>query len=341
MEHNEIRHRLSEYIDGSVTAEEKNEIEAHLRTCSACNGAFSELQKTIEHIKTEEELETAAWMTQKIIAKIRSEETEKKSLFQRLFFPPLVKLPIQAVTALFVVICAFYIYRCIEPSSQTEKLLVDRFSTGHLEESPQLFPSDRVQDDLRKKEYSSLPSQQIPQLPSYKSLDMKPEYAAPSPPVNGDEKTAPAADKPTRANQAAASKEKEPWAEAKQWALALEGKTRALAKGPVSSGSSASSGETEAVLVKKIGDYFWDHDLPRNGNGNVLKYEVSKFQSLPKNASWLDTGMQKKMASCKNRYLVDVLISETKQKYVYCADNISILLLFKVTQKSGRWIKAE
>ncbi len=57
MGHKEIRHRLSEYIDGSLTDEEKLEMEAHLRTCSACNDAFRELQKTIEHIKNVEEVE--------------------------------------------------------------------------------------------------------------------------------------------------------------------------------------------------------------------------------------------------------------------------------------------
>jgi len=40
----------------AVTAEEKK-IEAHLRTCSVCNGAFSELQKTIERIKVVEKEE--------------------------------------------------------------------------------------------------------------------------------------------------------------------------------------------------------------------------------------------------------------------------------------------
>ncbi len=57
MGHNEIRHRLSEYIDGSVTVEEKAEIDAHLQTCSVCNDAFLELQKTIVHMQTIEDME--------------------------------------------------------------------------------------------------------------------------------------------------------------------------------------------------------------------------------------------------------------------------------------------
>ena len=70
MDHNDIRHKLSEYIDGSVTAEEKSYIEEHLKTCSACSDALHELQKTVEHIKTVEEVEPPAWMTQKIMANV-------------------------------------------------------------------------------------------------------------------------------------------------------------------------------------------------------------------------------------------------------------------------------
>jgi len=299
--------------------------------------------------------------------KVRSEEIEKKSLFHRLFFPPFVKIPIQTVAVLFVAVCAFYIYRRIEPSSRPGELLLGRFSTVQHDAGPELSTSNRPQDGLRKKEYASLPSQQVPQLPAYKSLDMKLEYEAPSPPVNGGEETVPASGKPKQAKQetpggeslimekvvpaprapaetnrqAAVSREKTPRAEVKQGLLALAGKAKALAKEPASSGSSASSEETEAMLIKKIGDYFINHDLPRTGHGKDVKYGVSKFEVLPENAPWLDAGMQKKMASCKNTYLVDVLSSEILQKYFYCADDISIELLFMVAQKNGRLIKIE
>ena len=55
-------------------------------------------------------------MTQKIMTKVRSDAEEKKSLFQRFFFPLSVKLPIQAVAVLFLTVTAFYIYRNIQPA---------------------------------------------------------------------------------------------------------------------------------------------------------------------------------------------------------------------------------
>ncbi len=118
MDHNDIRHKLSEYLDGSVTAEEKSSIEEHLKTCSACSDALHELQKTVEHIKSVEEVEPPAWMTQKIMANVRAAEEERKGLFRRLFHPLSVKLPIQAVAVLFLAVTAFYIYQNMSPDGE-------------------------------------------------------------------------------------------------------------------------------------------------------------------------------------------------------------------------------
>ena len=37
MKHEEIRHKLSEYIDGSLPPQDRAAIEEHLMTCSACS----------------------------------------------------------------------------------------------------------------------------------------------------------------------------------------------------------------------------------------------------------------------------------------------------------------
>jgi anti-sigma factor RsiW len=51
MSHNDIRHKLSDYIDGAVSAKEKSEIDEHLKTCAECSSALSELRKTIEQVR--------------------------------------------------------------------------------------------------------------------------------------------------------------------------------------------------------------------------------------------------------------------------------------------------
>jgi predicted integral membrane protein DUF2275/putative zinc finger protein len=193
MDHNDIRHKLSEYIDGSVTAEEKSSIEEHLKTCSACGDALRELQKTVEHIKSVEEVEPPAWMTQKIMANVRAEAEERNGLFRRLFYPLSVKLPIQAVAVLFLAVTAFYIYRNIQPVP-SEAPMQEHAATKDV---PQAAAPSREQTIPPEQPGRS---KKAPQSPEYKSLDMKYEYEKPAPPVPMDKigESGPAPAKPAQ-----------------------------------------------------------------------------------------------------------------------------------------------
>ncbi len=188
MEHNDIRHRLSEYIDGSIAAKEKAAIETHLQTCQQCRDALHEIRKTIEHIKTVEEIEPPAWMTQKIMATVREEAGRKQTLLQRLFYPLAVKLPIQAVAVLFLTVTAFYIYQNMQPAERASEAPVREFAA-----KKQAPPADTAQDKLAKAARPAIRSKQIPQTPAYKSLDMKQEYEAPHLPVPAEKAAEPAA----------------------------------------------------------------------------------------------------------------------------------------------------
>lgn len=178
MEHNDLRHKLSEYIDGSVTAREKTEMDEHLRTCTACSDAVREFRKTIEHIRTVEEIEPPAWMTQKIMAKVRAETGEKKGFFHRFFFPLRVKLPIQAVAVLFLAITAYTINQNIQRTREVSETQPQGFTAR--QEAP---PTGTEKDKLDKADAPASGSMQVPQSPEYKALDMKLEYEKPAPPV--------------------------------------------------------------------------------------------------------------------------------------------------------------
>ena len=181
MEHNDTRHKLSEYLDGSVTAKEKEEIEAHLKTCQQCSNALQELQKTVEHIKSVEEAEPPAWMTQKIMAKVRAGAEEKKSLFQRFFFPLSVKLPIQAVAVLFLTVAALSVYRNIQPTPIPSHAPVREFALS--KESPPAPALRDMHEAPKITKDAVVPAKKAPQAPGFKALDMKREYEKPSPPA--------------------------------------------------------------------------------------------------------------------------------------------------------------
>ncbi|MGE5809108.1 MAG: DUF2275 domain-containing protein [Nitrospirota bacterium] len=178
MDHNDIRHKLSEYLDGSVTAEEKSLIEEHLKTCAPCSDALQELRKTVEHIKSVEEVEPPAWMTQKIMANVRAEAEEKKGLFRRLFSPLSVKLPVEAVAVLFLAVTAYYLYQNINPAEKYAKAPSEK-SEAAKPASPMLSP----QPEPKIRREPAAPAAKAPQAPEYKALDMKMEYEKPAPPV--------------------------------------------------------------------------------------------------------------------------------------------------------------
>jgi Putative zinc-finger/Predicted integral membrane protein (DUF2275) len=206
MKHDDIRHKLSDYLDGSISAREKTEIENHLKTCRECSDALQELRKTIEHIKTVDEIDPPAWMTQKIMAAVRAEAEGKESIFRRFFHPLMFKHPIQAIAVLFIAVTGFYIYQAIGPASRPSEAPA-RGSSARNEASP----SVAAQDKTAKAYGPAVRPRQVPQTPAYKSLDMKLEYEKPSAPVPASRSAEPApvpgkyAEQPMLAEQEASS----------------------------------------------------------------------------------------------------------------------------------------
>jgi hypothetical protein len=178
MEHNAIRHKLSDYIDGSITAAERIAIEEHLKNCSLCSDALRELQKTVEHIKAIEEMTPPAWIKEKIMANVRDKSQKRKDFFAKLFLPLPIKLPIQAVAVLFAVVTAFYIYRnipsAIRPSEEPQEELATKQEARHAE---------RGKNEIDKTHEAASPTSQVPQSPGYNALNMKPESEKSAPAI--------------------------------------------------------------------------------------------------------------------------------------------------------------
>jgi len=177
MKHDDIRHMLSEYIDGAVKPKQKAVIESHLKSCAECRNALAELNKTIEYIKKVEEVDSPAWMTQKIMAKVRAEAQQKRSFFHRLFYPLASKLPIQAVAVLFLAVTVFYIYQNV---NQTEKYAE---APAFIEAKKEPPAAGTSMNEQKMKRDFSLTAKQAPQKPGYKSLDMKYMYEKPVSPA--------------------------------------------------------------------------------------------------------------------------------------------------------------
>jgi anti-sigma factor RsiW len=179
MDHNEIRHALSDYLDGSLPSSERTAVEEHLKKCSACSDALSELKKTIDHLKGIEQIEPPAGMMQKIMARVREEDAKKKSVWRYWFFP--FRFPVETVGLVLLAMTALFIYTNMQP--------IDRYSEHVAVRTEAPAPAPKQESP---QEIAAPDERAVPQKPGYKALDMKQEYESPPPPMPGKAPAPPA-----------------------------------------------------------------------------------------------------------------------------------------------------
>ena len=173
MKHADIRQKLSAYLDGAVTPEERLEIEEHLRSCRICSVSLVELKKTVSHVKDLEEVEPPAWMTQKIMALVKLEAERKTGFFRRLFFPLHIKLPIDAIALVLVTVTGYLVFRTVQPEIQ----LVEPPAKEEYGRAVPEAPSASAPSQLpSKEEESGKPKDK--KAPSLKPLEQKPQKYA-------------------------------------------------------------------------------------------------------------------------------------------------------------------
>lgn len=129
MECNNIQERLSAYIEGVISPEEKILIDEHLKSCQRCNESLAELKRTIEYVQDLEDIEPPVWLTQKVVARIRSEVKPKKGILQKLFYPLHIKLPIEAAAVFLIAVTAIYIFKTIQPEVKLAKVPSEEITT--------------------------------------------------------------------------------------------------------------------------------------------------------------------------------------------------------------------
>src|ERR1039457_7269905 len=97
MDHTEIRGKLSAYLENSVTAGEKEEIKDYLARCGSCRSELADLEWTIGEIKRLPDLEPPHWLTERIMKEVAEISAPRPSIWEKLFFPLHLKLPIEAL----------------------------------------------------------------------------------------------------------------------------------------------------------------------------------------------------------------------------------------------------
>jgi hypothetical protein len=143
MDCNNIQEKLSAYLEGITSSEEKAVIDEHLRSCQKCGETFADLKKTLEYIQSLEDVEAPQWLTQKVMAKVKAEAEPKKGIFQKIFYPLHIKLPIEAVATVLIAVTAIYIFKTIQPDM--------KFAKAPSEWSPRMFSQEKDMSQIGMK----------------------------------------------------------------------------------------------------------------------------------------------------------------------------------------------
>jgi len=150
MECHDIQEKISAYIEGLASHEEKSMIEEHLKSCQECKTFLADLKKTVSYVKTLEDIEPTAWLSQKIMTRVREEAVPKEGFIHKLFYPLHIKLPVQAIATILIAMSAFYIFKTIQPETRSSKVAVDEMTTPQvLLKDKDLSPkSTKIEEDV-------------------------------------------------------------------------------------------------------------------------------------------------------------------------------------------------
>src|SRR4030042_2097613 len=122
MECMEVQKRLSAYLEKVVSPKQKALIDGHLKKGKKCKESLADLRKAIEYVQKLEEVEPPAWLAQKVMAQVRSEAEAKRVIWQRLFRPFHIKLPLEAIALIFIAVGAIYIFKAMQPEMRLSKI---------------------------------------------------------------------------------------------------------------------------------------------------------------------------------------------------------------------------
>ena len=218
-DHDDIRRLLSAYCSGDLDPSMAARVELHLASCGACRAELAELTTTLRLIRSTPEVEPPPWLTAQVMARLKAQQTEKRSWLQRIFFPLHIKLPMEVMALLMVCVTGWYITRSVEtelrqPARQQTRDIqvqpapapIDATDAGGKQTSPtgpapQTLPPPTLQSPAAKAAEQSVP-QPVRDIPA-----AAPAYA-PSPPDSKEERRATTADsgaEPMRAAPAAES----------------------------------------------------------------------------------------------------------------------------------------
>lgn len=131
-----VQERASEYLEGVLDPGDYLAVQDHLSRCARCHVDVEALARTIRAITDLPPLEPPPGFSRRVMAHIR-EKAERPSIWERLFLPVRIKIPIHVVTLLIVTGLALYLYQANQPISPSVSNLSEKVFRTDDTERPQ------------------------------------------------------------------------------------------------------------------------------------------------------------------------------------------------------------
>lgn len=111
----EIKEKLFACLDGPISEEDKRLIEEHVRACQSCANILDEHTKMKALMDGLNEIEPPPWLAPEIMSRIKEDQEAGEGWFRKLFFPLHIKVPAEALAAVFVIVISIFVYRSTIP----------------------------------------------------------------------------------------------------------------------------------------------------------------------------------------------------------------------------------
>jgi Predicted integral membrane protein (DUF2275) len=168
----EVQKYLSDFLDKSLDNECTRTIEDHLTACSLCSEELADLAECQRLLSGLPVVEPPLDLTNRVMARVR-EAKHPPSLWERLFLPLRVKIPLQATAVVLIAVLAGYIYQ--KEPLQRESLVALQPESSYRDpnEADRLSPSVAQAPNARSKT-KEVAEETKPQLQEFKdSVQLK------------------------------------------------------------------------------------------------------------------------------------------------------------------------
>jgi hypothetical protein len=159
-----IQERLSEYIDGTLDADDRKVIENHISTCKTCKEDLASLTEMVEELHAMDPVEAPADFLEKIHERMESRSGLDR-IIRKLFIPFRIKIPLELAAAATITVLVFFVFNVQQKEIPSVQTLSDSIS-GKMAEKPAEY---RMKPAFEKEAKGGAPAlEAVPTTPSDK-----------------------------------------------------------------------------------------------------------------------------------------------------------------------------